>query len=324
MPRRQAVGRAILAATVARAMSTSGESSDRSLELSLVIPAVNGRERMDRVLAALARERSDVAMEVLVVSRLGDAFDQQLAREQPWVRILSVPRETPIPQMRARAFGEATASLVAVIEDHVVVPPGWARRAIDAASMGAVVAGPVENLATHTLADRAAFLCEYSHCLPPGPSGESTWLPGNNTVYPASLLLPHIGLAAAGAWENEIHDAIRRAGARLVFVPELVAGHDMPSGFRGYLGQRYLYARSYAGNRVRGAGPVRRVAYAVATIALPAVLLIRIARNVLRSPAYRNTLPSAVPFLSLFVVAWAVGEIMGYLAGAGDALAKVR
>ena len=293
--------------------------------VSVVIPAVNGLERLDIVLAALEGERGSAELEVLVVSRLGPEFEDRVARAWPWVKVLPVDASTPIPQMRARAFAEARAPLIAVLEDHGVVPPGWVgvRRAA-AASTGAVVGGPVSNLATRTLVARAAFLCEYSHCLPPGPAGESDWLPGNNVAYPAQALLPHVSIAAQGGWENEIHTAIRRTGGRLVFVPGMLAGHDMPFTFWGYFSQRYLYARSYAGNRVRGAGFALRAAYAGATLALPVLLLTRITRNVWRSPTYRSSLPMSLPLLGLFVVAWAAGEVFGYLAGSGDALAKVR
>lgn len=182
----------------------------------------------------------------------------------------------------------------------------------------------MENLATRTLVDRAAFICEYSHCLPPGPTGDSDWLPGNNVAYPATLLRPHVAIAAAGGWENEIHAAIKRSGGRLVFVPEMVAGHDMSYSVGGYLSQRYLYARSYAGNRLRGASFALRLAYSLATLALPALLLVRISRNTLRKSEYRKSLLMSLPLLILFVVAWAAGEVVGYLAGPGDALGRVQ
>lgn len=291
----------------------------------MVIPAVNGHDHLHPVLAALDRERAELVLETLVVSRLGPALREGILREWPWVRVLDVDAGTPIPQMRAAAFAAARAPLIAVIEDHVIVPAGWAQRVVAAArETGGIVGGPLENLATSTLVDRAAFLCEYSHCLPPGPAGESDWLPGNNVVYPAGALRQHAGIAEAGGWENEIHAAIRRSGGRLVFVPEMVAGHDMSYSLGGYIAQRYLYARSFAGNRLRGASFALRAAYATAALTLPPLLLLRISRNVLGNSRYRKSFLMSLPLLVLFVVAWAVGEIVGYLAGPGDALAKVR
>jgi GT2 family glycosyltransferase len=291
----------------------------------VVIPAVNGHNHLKAVLAALDRERASMELETLVVSRLGPELRKRVLAESPWVQVLDVDPGTPIPQMRAAAFGAAHAPLVAVLEDHVIVPQGWAQRVVAAArETGGVVGGPLENAATRTLVDRAAFLCEYSHCLPPGPKGESDWLPGNNVAYPADVLHQHAGIAEAGGWENEMHAAIRRSGGQLIFVPEMVAYHDMSYSLGGYIAQRYLYARSFAGNRLRGASFALRAAYAGATLALPPLLLLRISRNVLGNSRYRNSFLMSLPLLVLFVVAWAVGEIVGYLAGPGDALAKVR
>ena len=286
---------------------------------------MNGDDHLLKVLTAIDRERATLPIEVLVVSRLGAALRDRVRGAAPWARWLDVDAGTPIPQMRAAAFEIATAPLIAVIEDHVVVPSGWSEIVVRAAhETGGVVGGPVENLAKRTLIDRAAFLCEYSHCLPPGRAGLSSWLPGNNVAYPAATLRPHAAIAAAGGWENEVHAAITASGGQLIFVPEMVAGHDMSYSLGGYMSQRYLYARSYAGNRLRGASFALRAAYAIATLALPALLLLRISRNVLGNPAYRKSLLMSLPLLVLFVVAWAAGEGVGYLAGPGDASGKVR
>ena len=42
------------------------------------------------------------------------------------MRVLEAAPETTIPDLRAMAFAAATGRSVAVIEDHVIVPEGWA------------------------------------------------------------------------------------------------------------------------------------------------------------------------------------------------------
>ena len=293
--------------------------------MAFVIPAVNDFSDLQKTVGALLREGETDPLEICVVSRLGAIFSTRARREFPTVTLIEVPGDTPIPQMRARAFAVVDAPLVAVIEDHVQVPPGWVRRALaSSGDTGDIVAGPVGNLATHTLVDRAAFLCEYSHCLPPVLSGPSDWLPGNSVVYPRDLLLVHGHTVARGGWENELHDAMKAAGRRLRFVAELEVGHDKHYSVWEYFSQRYLYARSYAGNRVRGKGLIPKLVYAGATLLLPAILLTRIARRVGHRPEYRTTFLRALPLLGVFVSAWAAGEVVGYLFGPGQALGKVR
>jgi hypothetical protein len=295
-----------------------------SAELSVVIPSVNGFSDLEGCLTALLRESKDVRLELLVVDRCGESVRRRLREAFPSVRLLEVTSSQTIPQMRALAFAQATAPAVAVVEDHVIVPSGWARRLLQALGDGnRVVAGSVENAATETLLDWAAFLCEYSHCLPPMQSGPVDWLTGNNVVYPKALLDRYRAVVEEGRWENYLHDTLRRDGIPLVCHPEIVVGHKKHYTFSEYLSQRYLYARSYAGARVASASPATRLAYGFAAFALPPLLFYRTVSRILKKGRHRNLLFKSLPLIGVFVVAWGCGEIRGYWTGPGDSLSKV-
>ncbi|MGQ0648036.1 MAG: glycosyltransferase [Gemmatimonadaceae bacterium] len=294
-------------------------------DLSVVIPAVNEVEDLRKTLAAVERERGQMPLDAIVVSRLGPPVTAMVSRYFPWVRLIDVPADTTIPVMRAAAFEQVSTPYVAVIEDHVAVPTGWASlMTARARETGAVVGGPVDNLANGTLLDRAAFLCEYSHCMPPLPGGETSWLPGNNVVYPTDIARRHADVLRRGSWENDMHAAILANGGSLVMVPNGTVGHDKHYSLGEYLSQRYLYSRSYAGKRSEQASFVKRAAYVAGSFVLPPLLLARIVSRVGSKPAHRPTLAMALPLISLFVVSWAAGELVGYLAGPGKALSKVR
>ena len=55
-------------------------------------------------------------------------------------------------------------------------------------------------------------------------------------------------------------------------------------------------------------------------MALPPVLLVRIISRVAVRPQDRLHLLKALPLIALFVVSWAAGEVVGALAGPGDAM----
>src|SRR5262245_36690244 len=294
-------------------------------ELSVVVPSVNGMGDLRGCLKALDAQRADVALEVLVVDRLGDALRSEIAREFPEVRVIAASTGTTIPDLRAAAIREAKAPAVAVIEDHVIVPPGWARAMLDALAAGAdVVGGSIENAATDTVAAWAAFLCEYSACLPPLPAGPTNWLPGNNTVYRRELLERFRSALEGVRWENHLHDELRRSGTTLICRPEIVVGHKKHFTVGEYFGQRYLYSRSYAGMRVAGKSIVRRFVTGLGAFLLPPVLFYRTVKRVWPNRPYRGHLLRSRPLLTLFVFAWAAGEVVGYWAGPGDALRRVR
>jgi glycosyltransferase involved in cell wall biosynthesis len=294
-----------------------------SPEISVVIPLVNSVEDVRGALFALARQ--DARQEIIVVDRLGPAAREAVAASHPGTVIIPAAPNATIPEMRALGFQRASAPAVAVIEDHVIVPDGWSRRLLGALDEGADVAGgPVENAAVEKGVDWAAFLCEYSACLPPLHGGESSWLPGNNVIYRKSLLDRYAAVIAEGKWENRLHDAMRADGVKLIMLPDLIVGHKMHYTFGLYMSQRYLYARSYAGARVAGKPAPLRLAYGAAAFGLPPLMFVRTVKNILAKGRHVDRLWPSLPMISAFVCSWGAGEIVGYWFGAGDSLSKVR
>jgi glycosyltransferase involved in cell wall biosynthesis len=295
-----------------------------SPDLSVVIPSVNGLGDLIGCIEALELQRKDCELEIIVVDRLGKSIQDEVHRRFSDVVIISVALSTTIPEMRATAFRQAQGNAIAVIEDHVIVPPGWARQMLDALEKGAdIVGGSVENAATGNLMDWAAFLCEYSHCIPPIESGSVTWLTGNNVIYRKKLLEEHREITDAGKWENYLHDTLRDEGVPLICHPEIVVGHKKHYTFQEYMSQRYLYARSYAGARVKGEALPKRIFYGLAAFILPPLLFYRIVTRIHSKGKHRALLFKSLPLIALFVISWGLGEIVGYWFGAGDSLAKV-
>lgn len=301
-----------------------GEKGDAPVpELSIVVPSVNGFADLAGCLRALADGTTSVAHEVLVVDRLGAELRSAVRRDFPDARLVECPSGTTIPDMRALAFEAARAPAVAVIEDHVLVPAGWARRMLDALADSAAVGGGVANAATGSIVDWAAFLCEYSHLLPPLPAGPVESIAGNNTIYRRDAVLAQRQALGHGQWEDHLHRALRRSGETLVCRPDIVVNHKKHYTFGEYFTQRYLYARSYAGARLGARSAALRLAYGAAALALPPVLFWRVVSRVYVRGAHRAELVQSLPLLAAFVCAWALGEAVGAWFGAGDALSRV-
>ena len=294
-------------------------------ELSVIVPAVNSYDDLFGCLKALHHDQG-AALEILVVDRTGPLIRESVARDFPLVRLIPVPPGTTIPMMRARAIEAATAPAVAVIEDHVIVPEGWARAMLDAlGTENDVVAGAVDNAATESLSDWAAFLCEYSAALPPLPSGPAEGVPGNNTIYRRETLLRYAGVLAEGKWENRLHDAMKADGIKLILRPDIVVGHKMHYSFALYMSQRFLYSRSYAGALSDGLPSVQRaVRGGAALVLLPPLMLWRTVSRVASKKRHLGKLAQSLPLLVPFAVSWGAGEAAGYWFGGGDALGRVR
>jgi len=293
-------------------------------DLSVIVPAVNGEAPLVECLEALdAAGASRVELEVIVLNRCGEPLGRTIARRFPGVTVVPTAIGATIPEMRALGFATAHAPAVAVIEDHVIVPPDWPKRMIEALAGADVAGGAIENGATASTTDWAAFLCEYSHLIPPLPAGPSGPITGNNVVYRRETLEKYAAVAAEGYWEDHLHAAMRRGGARLVCHPEIVALHKRHYRVAEYIAERYFYARSYAGLRSRSMTGPARVAHAAGAVALPPILLYRIVNRLVDKRRYRSALARSFPLLALFLIVWAFGEAVGYAAGPGNALARV-
>lgn len=297
-------------------------------DLAVVIPVVNSFSDLRTCLNALLVQEG-AKIEIIVVERLGPVLranlDIEFDKDANNITVIPTAPDATIPEMRAIGIQAAQSDAVAVIEDHVVVPPSWAKAGLDALEGGAdVIAGPVVNAATDKLVDWAAFLCEYSAVLPPLPEGPSEGLPGNNVIYRKSLLDKHADLISLGRWENYLHDAIKADGVELIMSSALTAGHKMHYTFRLYMEQRFLYSRAYAGMRVKDQPLSKRLTMGAAACALPAVVFVRVVKNILSKGGHTSHLIKSLPMLAAFSVSWGAGEVVGYLFGGGDALSKVR
>jgi hypothetical protein len=296
------------------------------MDLTVVVPSVNG---LPIVLECLAALRADAAashlrIEPIVIERCGNEARRAIQEQFPEATVVAVDRAVTIPAMRAIAFARASAPAVAVIEDHVIVPVGWADSMVAALADGAdVVGGGVRNAAVSTLVDRAAFLCEYSHLLPPQPSGRVDSLTGNNVVYRRAVLDRYRSTIERGQWEDELHAAMHRDGVALIGRPDIVVAHKMHYRVGEYVAQRFWYARSYAGIKREAMPWAARGMRSIGSLVLPLVLLQRIVSRVRRAGYEDGALIPSLPLLIVFVCAWAAGEAVGYLAGSGDALSRV-
>ena len=304
---------------------TADQAPELAPALSVVVPSVNGWADLRGCLDALAGERTRVPLEVLVVDRIGADLRAATIRQYPWVRVLEAPSGTSIPDLRRMAFEVANAPVVAVIEDHVQVPAGWTTQMLEAQARNEqVVGGSVENAATDRLVDWAAFLCEYSHLLPPLSAGPVPAVTGNNVSYRRELLERFRDATGSGRWEQDLHNVLRQHGISLYCRPEIVVGHKKHYTIGEYTTQRYLYARSYAGARVAARSTAVRVLYAAsAAVLLPPLLFSRIVARVWSRPPLRPLLLRSLPLLPVFVVAWAAGEVVGAALGPGDSLGRV-
>lgn len=307
------------------------QPNQAGVTFSIVIGLVSteDRERILETLDALRKQRGGHSYEAVLADRRNDEISEVIRRDYPEVHLIDCPPKTSLSELRTIALERAVGEIVAVTEDHCVPAEDW----LDAIAIAfreapegtAAVGGCVENGVTDRALDWATFLCEYGTYLTPVPEGRVQALPGMNVAYRRAVLteLERTRLTR-GFWETTVHPELLRKGLILYSTNRIVMYHSKRFSFGLFAHQRFLYSKYFAGIRFGREQYFWRTAASVLSLLLPAVLLYRIAKQVWTKGRFKTQLISSLPTLAVFVVIWSLGEMVGYVAGAGDALSRIE
>ena len=287
---------------------------------SVVVAAWGSEALLRRCLMQLDAERvhgsaatEQTATDVIVATSLSAHASAGVAADFPWARVASVPNGT-VFTLRARGVSLARGALVAIIEDHVVVAPGWLSALQRAHAAGhPILGGPVENGSTGSVVNWALYFVEYGMHMPPAPSGAVAAVSGVNVAYSATVLHACRDTWQSAFHENEVNDALAAIGLRPYMVPEAMVFAHLPMSFRGAAAHLFTGGRQFASYRAIPATLAWRALRVLASPAIPFVLFARLAQRVRRRRPDRITwlLRSAVATL-VVLGAWAAGELAGY------------
>ncbi|MGI9146843.1 MAG: glycosyltransferase [Chloroflexota bacterium] len=306
--------------------SGAAAATDDHPTLSVVIASVNGPDYLDACLAALSAQHGTVLSEVVVADSYGPATAKLVAEKYPHVRLYSFAERLTIPQLRAAAIAQSRGDLIVMTEDHCVPAQDWYERIVATHQQQPYLAigGAIENAATARLVDWAAFLCEYSAFVRPLAPGVAHDIPGPNVAYKRAALEHIQDLLDDGRWENFLHARLEERGFELYQDPSVVVYHRKFFSLGEFLSQRYHYGRGFAGMRVQRAPLWRKAVFAAGSPVLPPVILWRLGSRLFGRRRHRLIFLCALPQLALFTLSWSLGELVGYVLGPGDSLAKVE
>ena len=207
------------------------QSEKKDIPLSVVIASGAGGEFLPRCLDSLRSQAASPGVEVIVVDRCGAEVSSRISKEYPYVRLLQadVSNHRPgVPELRAQGVREAKGAIVAIVEEHCVVPANWIetiRRSIQPGD--AAIGGPILDDDYARLRDWVVYFSEYHNYMPPWTAGERTMLNGANIAYPREMLLKHLDVLGHGFWEVVLHPQLSKEG-RFRSVPEMGVRHTGP------------------------------------------------------------------------------------------------
>lgn len=289
---------------------------------SAVVASRQSAAQLAACLEALAPQCARLGAELLVARDPAAGPISDLRRRFPVMRVVEGPPGASIPVLRGLGLAAAAGDPVALTEDHLVPEPDWLERLFAALEPGVACAGGgMVNAATGRLADWAAYFSDYgfySVARPDPPPGATPLLTDANVAYRSEVVADAAAWAAAGAWENVVHDRLAARGKRLVLAREARVGHLHRYRFGAFLRNRFEHGRDYARSRLAEDPHTSRLARALTAPLLVPVLFLRIARASWReAPA---AFWASAPLTLVLLAGWAAGEASGYLgrrSGAG-------
>lgn len=298
-----------------------------SPDLTIVLVVGERRDRAVGCLASVLRQEVADRLEVLLFDLAPGEPPPLPGSDHPAVRVLRRPPDTLFSAVKAEGVRLASAPVVAFVEEHARVRPGWAGALIEAHRGPWAGVGPeMHNGNPEVRFSRVIQLINYHSWMPPAPRAEFGMLPGHNSSFKRDVLLSYgERLDDLLRAEALLHLQLHRDGHRLLLEPAAGVEHVNESSLGSAARGRFLWNRIYAPLRARAFGwsRTRRLAYILGMPLVPfytlALLFLFLAR---RRPQWLPTALAGAPAIFGAQLAAGAGQSLGLLLGTGDAEAR--
>ena len=295
--------------------------TDRTPRLSVVLPTPFDFASIAATVRHLVRQTiaRDIELVIVAMGRTDMAIDREACRGLGDTRVVTSGR---------RSHGEACAAgvraargpVVVFAEDHCFPEPRWAESLLAGYSAESIAAvGPVfRNANPGTMVSWCDFAIGYGPWIDPVPGGDQPFIAGHNSSYRREVLVAlDDRLEDLLESETVLHFELRASGRRVVVEPAARAAHVNFARLGLWIPVQFHSGRVFAAERARGWGRGRRLFYGCASPLIPLVRCARAIGHLRRPGLVRPGLARLVPLLLVGLTADGVGQLVGYLAGAG-------
>jgi hypothetical protein len=292
----------------------------------VVIPLVGG----DTLVSCLDRLASH-AGQCIVVLRKDMGGSTEWGRRYPSIIFIDAADQR-VPLRRKLGAELATGDIVALVEDTVWTGEGWgaAVRSAFASPQTAGAGGAVIISSRLPPRYQALGWIEYGAFSPKSVRTRQnsvdhqkpitvSRVAGNNMAFRRMELLEALGADHAGLVEDFVCERLRARGLQVIFQARMMATYAACDWHGGSLATRMHHGRIYAATRLESKPWLVRIAYLAKACLLPAALTVRTI-GFMAGSGRGNAIAPTLFWLGLMTSAWAIGEGVGVLAGAGKSL----
>jgi hypothetical protein len=276
----------------------------------------------------LRRQTIADRLELVVVAQAPDALASSAgAFHGFWGhQVIGVGPFDSVGRANAAGVRAARGPVVVFAEDHCFPDQEWAEALLERHSRGDVaVVGPVfRNANPGTLVSWCDFVIGYGPWIDPSPTGDRPFLAGHNSSYQKAVLLDlGASLDRLLASETVLHLELGKRGHRLALEPRARTAHTNFGKLTSWLPVQYHSGRLFAAERASRWHWSRRAFYAVASPLIPWVRWARALGHLRGRPDPCPSRARLGPLLWIGLAADGVGQLVGYLAGAGSSPQKL-
>ncbi len=294
--------------------------------LSVILATPNGYLTIRKTVSHLRSQTAISSLELVVVApsqALPDLEVEQL-NDFACYQVVEIQAFQSIGQANAAGIRRATASIIALAEDHCFPDPQWAERLIAAHQGPWAAVGPgVRNANPNTAVSWADLFIGYGPWLTPSHSREAEFLPGHNTSYKREVLMGYADqLDPMMEAETVLHWDLREKGHRLYMESTASVAHTNFSLWTSWIPAQFYNGRLFAGARSRQKTLPWRMVFVLGSPLIPGVRLWRIWTG-LFSKELKIRFFASLPALIIGLAIDGVGQMVGYALGTGNALDKV-
>lgn len=293
-------------------------------ELTILMVTPERWETLRRPLRHLAAQTARDRVELILIGPGPGAFEgfRPGALEGFHdVRLLHIGPIHEVERAFAPGIREASAPVVALLENHVYASPEWAETIIEAhRGPWTVVGTAITNANRATATSWVEHLTSYVFHDELAPTGEVAQVSRNNVTYKKEALIGFGDrLQDVLARDGGLLQELERQGARFYRAGGVELEHLNPSRTAAMLVLRLHSARASAATRARTGGwsVARRWGYALLSPLFP-ILRLRVLWPRLWSEPVRSELARITPLLLVALAVDAVGQALGFALGAGS------
>lgn len=286
--------------------------TDSTFRVSVIIAVWPDAAGLSDCLDSLAAQRDD---ETQVIVSAAVAPPPNLVTRFDWVQWSDAATGALIPNLWSKGMAIARGEIVAITIGQFVPASDWleqirqAHRRLDSLGIGGTICPPRGGSAV----DWATYFLRYSKYIRCVDEQSVRDIAGDNASYKRTAIAAHWKSINEGFWEPEFHRLVLATGHKLTFNPAIRVTQNASFGVRRFCAQRFVHARHFGRDRMRGKSWIFRLTGIVAAPLIPVILLAKITRNVIKKPTYLRPFLKSLPTLLLFIVCWAFGEACGYM-----------